>query len=96
MTGITPSERRCLDAILSLTQQGVAPSYAEIGRVMGVAKTAVFRHIHGLLLLGYIERTPGKARSVRVVKTCDIASGVASLIRQYGAEAVAAELQAQL
>lgn len=95
MMGITPCERRCLDAILALTDQGVAPSYEEIGRVLGIAKTAVFRHIHGLALLGYIERTPGKARSIRVIRHTDIGAGVASLVRQYGADAVAAEVRAQ-
>lgn len=94
MNGITPSERRCLDAILKLTSQGVAPSYEEIGRLTGIGKTAVFRHIHGLVYLGYIARTPGKSRSLRVIKHTDIADGVACLVRQYGADAVAAELKA--
>ena len=95
MSGITPAERRCLDAILALTSQGVSPSYEEIGRLCGIAKTAVFRHIHGLVYLGYIARTPGKSRSLRVIRHTDIADGVACLIRQYGADAVAAELSQQ-
>ncbi len=93
---MTPVERRCLDAVLRLSRGDVAPSYAEIAAAMGVGKTSIHRAVHSLVRLGFVEKTPGKARSVRVVRSTGIGLHVEALIAQYGGRAVAAELARQM
>ncbi|WP_443750816.1 LexA family protein [Asticcacaulis solisilvae] len=92
---MTPVERRCLDAVLDLSRGDIAPSYAEIAAAMGVGKTSIHRAVHALVRLGFIERVPGKARSVRVVRSTGIGQHVQALIRQYGGLAVVAEIARQ-
>lgn len=93
---MTRVERRCLDAVLSLSRGDIAPSYAEIAAAVGVGKTSVYRAVHNLVRLGFVEKLPGKARSVRVVRSSGIGLHVQALIRQYGGRAVAAELARQM
>jgi len=92
---MTPVERRCLDAVLHLSHGHIAPSYAEIAAALNVGKTSVYRAVHSLVRLGFIEKLPGKARSVRVVRSTGIGLHVRALITQYGVNAVAAEVARQ-
>ncbi len=93
---MTAVERRCLDAVLQLSHGDIAPTYAEIAAALNCGKTSVYRAVHSLIRLGFVGKIPGKARSVRVVRSTGIGPHFVALIRQYGAGAVAAEIARQL
>jgi SOS-response transcriptional repressor LexA len=44
----------------------IAPTLREIGLACHVGHTTVLRHLDRLEALGYIEREPGRARSIRL------------------------------
>lgn len=92
---MTPVERRCLDAVLALSRGDITPTYAEIAAALGIGKTSVHRVVHSLARRGFVETMPGKARSVRVVRSTGIGLHVRALVAQYGAKAVAAEVARQ-
>jgi DNA-binding MarR family transcriptional regulator len=93
---VTDVERNCLDAVLRLSRGDVAPTYAELAKALGCGKTSVYRAVHSLIAQGFVEKTPGKARSVRVVRSTGIGLHIHALIRQYGGAVVAAEVARQL
>lgn len=77
---MTPREKRCLDAIVDLTVDGVAPTMQEIADHMGLAfKSNIHVMIESLEAQGLIVRGPvldrhHRARSMRVVGQFDDAS----------------------
>lgn len=69
MASLTPQQKLCLDAIKTLTVDGVAPSYAELQAHLGLtSKSNVHRLIEGLVLRRHIRRIPGHARSLELVE----------------------------
>lgn len=93
---MTEVERKCLDAVLHLGRGDIAPTYAEVAEALGCSKTSVHRAVHSLIGQGFVEKLPGKARSVRVVRSTSICLHIRALIRQYGGGAVAAEVARQM
>jgi len=93
---VTEVERKCLDAVLHLSRRDVAPTYAELADALGCGKTSVYRAVHSLIEQGFVEKIPGKARSVRVVRSTGIGLHIRALMRQYGAGVVAAEVARQM
>jgi repressor LexA len=51
-----------------VAEHGYAPSLREIGKGCFVAHGSVMRHLDKLEAWGWIEREPGRARSIIVVK----------------------------
>jgi len=92
---MTEAERKCLDAVLHLGRGDIAPTYAEVAAALGCGKTSVYRAVHSLIEQGFVEKIPGKARSVRVVRSTGIGLHIRALIRQYGGAQVAAEVARQ-
>lgn len=76
---IDPAERPDLTARQRLTlsiiarhidDRGMAPTYAEIAEALGASSATSAVHLVGALEeKGYIRRTPGRARSLRLVRT---------------------------
>ena len=79
LTPPTPRQRDVLALIVRLTaERGFAPSRAEIASAMGWRSThAVRAHVDELERKGYLARTPGVARSLRVLRVPDEADAAA-------------------
>ena len=93
---MTEIERKCLDAVLQLGRGDIAPTYAEVAEALRCSKTSVYRAVHSLIAQGFVEKLPGKARSVRVVRSTSIGLHIRALIRQYGSAVVVAEVARQM
>lgn len=65
--GLTPQMRACLDAILRLTRDGMPPSYEELALALGASKGGVARLLTQLKERGYVDWSPGCARSLTLV-----------------------------
>ncbi len=92
---MTEVERNCLDAVLRLSRGDIAPTYAEVAAALRCGKTSVHRAVSSLIAQGFVEKIPGKARSLRVVRSTGIGLHIRALIRQYGGAEVAAEVARQ-
>ena len=72
MEPLSPRQLEILDFFASVVdQRGVAPSYREIGRALGIGSTnAVSDHIKALVRKGYLERVgeAGRSRSLRLTQ----------------------------
>ncbi len=69
--GLTPKQETLLAFIIGYrnNNRGVAPSYEEMRRAMGVAsKGTVHRTVDGLVERGYIRRLPGKNRAITLLQ----------------------------
>ena len=69
---LSPRQREILDFVVAAVEQdGVVPSYREIGTALGIASTnAVSDHLKALIRKGYLERVgePGRPRSLRLTE----------------------------
>lgn len=69
---LSPRQREILDFVVAAVEQdGVVPSYREIGSALGIASTnAVSDHLKALIRKGYLERVgdPGRPRSLRLTE----------------------------
>lgn len=69
---LSPRQREILDFITSAVEQdGVVPSYREIGQALGIGSTnAVSDHLKALIRKGYLERVgeAGRPRSLRLTE----------------------------
>ncbi len=69
---LSPRQREMLDFVSSQVEQdGVVPSYREIGLALGITSTnAVSDHLKALIKKGYLERVgdPGRPRSLRLTE----------------------------
>lgn len=76
MHDLTDRQREVLDFILtSIDQNGIVPSYREIGKAVGISSTnGVSDHLKALIRKGYIERVGGSGRS-RSLRLTDRAVG---------------------
>lgn len=72
MDDLSPRQREILEFVISSVEQnGVSPSYREIGEALGIASTnAVSDHLKALIRKGYVERVgdPGRPRSIRLTE----------------------------
>lgn len=70
MIGLTRKQRELYDYIaVRLTADGIAPSFAEMGRAIGmVSVSRVHRLLLGLEERGYIRRMPHRPRAIELVK----------------------------
>lgn len=67
---LTELQSRTRLTIVRLTRErGYPPSEREVGRAMGLASRNARPHINALIKKGLVERTPGVARSLRVLKS---------------------------
>ena len=68
VTELTPIQSRALNAIdRYIKARGYAPAAADVGEVLGVSKQRGHALLGVLEDKGYIKRTAGVARSVRIV-----------------------------
>ena len=58
---------RALEILAVLREHGSPLALGELTRRVGLAKSSVFRLLHTLEVSGYIERTPGVPRAIRVL-----------------------------
>lgn len=69
---LTPQQRRVLRYIMDFTTlHGMAPSYPEIAAAFGFATETAINYVEKIQSKGFIERTHGRHRSIRVVKDPD-------------------------
>jgi repressor LexA len=68
MIGLTPRQRRCLDAIQAFqTKTGTMPSIEELRAILGLAsKSAVSQIISRLVERGAVRRVAGRARAIAI------------------------------
>lgn len=69
--GMTLAQAKALGFLHSYqeTHGGASPSYAEIGKALGLAsKSGVHRLMYGLADRGAIRVMPGRARSITIVE----------------------------
>jgi len=67
MKKLTEKQKRVLDAIIELLNEGITPSYREIQERVRLRSIAtVYEHVKRLEKLGYV-KTENKARSIKVV-----------------------------
>jgi REP element-mobilizing transposase RayT len=66
---LTDQQRRVLEAVDAFSREhGYPPTLREIGRAVDLSNVnAVRGHVSALVRKGYVQRTPDKARSIRVV-----------------------------
>lgn len=65
---MTPAMRRCLDAIIELTVDGVPPSFRELGDALGLSISGVHRLVNELQEAGHISYRAGVPRSIEVLE----------------------------
>lgn len=85
---LTPTMRRCLDAIDRLTVCGVPPSYRQLADAIGVKSVSgAHRTVQLLVERGYV-RTGGKARTLEVIRATSLTDHLSSLVAKHGSEVV--------
>lgn len=66
---LTRRQHECLTVIERYTAaKGYAPLLTDIGAKMGITKVAVLEHVNQLARKGYIARSAGASRGIRVLK----------------------------
>lgn len=66
---MTPLQNACLIAIRDLTVDGVAPSYSELQRRLGLSsRSAVFSLVEALERQGYIRRDRKRHRGLTIIE----------------------------
>lgn len=71
---MTPRQRQLLDALQTLTVDGVSPTYDQLCEHLGLAsKSGIFRLVEGLVRLGYVRRVTGCRRTLEVLAVPDVA-----------------------
>jgi repressor LexA len=70
VTGLTESQKRCLSALCSLIEKnrGVPPSVQELADSLKLAPATAHVHLQQLIKKGYVQRTPGVARGLQVIR----------------------------
>ncbi|NNF03702.1 MAG: hypothetical protein HKN17_04470 [Rhodothermales bacterium] len=70
---LTSRQRLALSVIARyIDDRGIAPTYAEIADALGAASaTSAVHLVESLEEKGYVRRTPGRARSLRVIRDSD-------------------------
>lgn len=93
---LSPRQRDTLDLIKRyLAEKGYSPSLRELANSMGIRSTnGVADHVRALEKKGYIEKTKGRARSIRVVDRAP--GGDGELLRRLRAEIEQARGRARL
>jgi len=89
MIPLTPTQKRCLEAIDRLTICGVPPSYRQLSDALGLRSVSC---THGLVQQlverGYVRAGTGKARTIEVIARPSLSAHLSLLIDQNGVEAV--------
>ncbi|WKL57258.1 helix-turn-helix domain-containing protein [Asticcacaulis sp. ZE23SCel15] len=94
---LTPCEAKCLKVLERLTADGVAPSYDEIARGYGCAKSQAHRMVTGLIEKGYVKQGHRGARGLEVVlRRADLNRHMADLVTRHGYFTVEAALKATI
>ncbi|HEY5046729.1 MAG TPA: MarR family transcriptional regulator [Rhizomicrobium sp.] len=78
LTGLTPHQSACLDAIRTHhADKGAMPSLSELRSALGIqSKSAVHRLLRQLESRGAIKRAAGRARAIRIAEvTCPHCGG---------------------
>ena len=77
---LSERQRQMLRFITENQQAGWTPSVREIGRAVGLrSSAAVHKQLDNLTEMGYINRRPGKARSIQVIKPLTLDEELASV-----------------
>jgi SOS-response transcriptional repressor LexA len=98
MTGLTPRQRDCIDAIERLTVDGVSPTYQALAGELGLgSKSGVFRLLNELEERGWVKRLRDRHRTIEVVKPAneDLPTTIArlsGLLAHEAGETVAARI----
>ena len=67
--GLTPAQERALAAIQQLSSRhGFPPTVKELGEELGIAPASAHELMTGLERKGYLRRSPGKARSLEILR----------------------------
>src|SRR3989344_381835 len=74
---LTPRQKQITDFVTKIVaQKGVAPTEREIAHHFRISGPTVHEHLTALKDKGYLEKTPGRARGIKIAKP-----GANSLIR---------------
>lgn len=67
---MTPKEKEVLRALKDYIEKyGYAPSFREVGTMMGISSSAtIFHHLVNLKKKGYIDYTNNKSRTIKILK----------------------------
>ncbi len=66
---LTTMQRRMLEAIRAFARRhGMPPTVRELGEAFGLKSSTVFAHLRALERKGYLRRSPGKARGLRLTE----------------------------
>ncbi len=68
MTGLSPRQADCLQAIRDLTFDGVPPTVAELSAHLGLNVSGAHRLLSALRLRGKVDWRKGEARSLYIVE----------------------------
>jgi SOS-response transcriptional repressor LexA len=73
MVPLTATQKRVFDAICSfIAEKAHSPSFAEIGELTGHASSATInKHVYNLAAKGMISYSPGRSRSITVLRAPD-------------------------
>lgn len=72
---MTPKQKTCLEAIRTMTVDGVPPTFEELRLALGLAsKSGVHRMINSLVDQGHVGRVEGAYRTLRVIGQFDDAA----------------------
>lgn len=70
MKEISKRQRQVLNFVRSyINQRGYPPAMSEIADFLGIYVSSVFAHLGALEKKGYIERVPGKPRTITIKET---------------------------
>jgi len=65
---MTPKQKKVLDFIKKfLKDNGYGPSQSEVAKANGVNQSTARTHINQLIERGFLEKQPGKSRSLSVI-----------------------------
>ncbi len=71
VVSLTPTQGRVFGALVEYiaANDGVGPTLRELAAILGTTKAAVHYHLVGIEERGWIRRTRGSARAVRILHT---------------------------
>lgn len=64
---MTPKQKKTLEAIIYLTNQGVFPTYRQLAAHRGLGLGNVHRHVQCLIDGGFVSQVEGRHRTLKVV-----------------------------
>jgi len=56
----------CIDWFIK--EHGYSPTYRELGELLNCDTASAFKRVTNLIIKGYVSETPGKFRTLKVVK----------------------------